>query len=309
VAKILLERALIPSLLYGAGNWIGMDRRTEEECDKLQYLFWRVMFGVPDGTPKIALVAETGTMRMKWRIWEAKILMINRIYKQEQGTLARKVYEEQLCQGWPGLAREVSEICQKVGLPDVNTNVVSKEKITEAVFYNHYKDMKEELKKFSKLDKIKHENYTKEKDYINDRSVDRSRKTFRMRTEMLETFKDNFRAKHRKLAKGQEHEDPGLVCPDCGPDEPHLSTGGGAGGRTARPRDSQVHCTVCPAWEAERQGLDLGSLEDLTTYFRRVLAGRGERKDQERKEARRKEEKRRKQEAKERERQGRRRRG
>jgi hypothetical protein len=117
-AKILLERALIPSLLYGAGNWVGMDRRTEEECDKLQYLFWRVMFGVPDGTPKIALIAETGTMRMKWRIWEAKIFMIDRIYKQEQGTLARRVYEEQLRQGWPGLAMEVREICQKVGLPD-----------------------------------------------------------------------------------------------------------------------------------------------------------------------------------------------
>ena len=73
-AKTLLERALLPSLLHGAGNWIDMDRRTEDICDDLIYLFWRVMLKVPEGTPKISLISETGTLRTKWRVWQEKLL-------------------------------------------------------------------------------------------------------------------------------------------------------------------------------------------------------------------------------------------
>ena len=69
VAKILLERALLSSLLYGASTWLGVDTRTEDKCDELLYMYWRVMFSVPNGTPKISLLAESGTVRTKWRIW------------------------------------------------------------------------------------------------------------------------------------------------------------------------------------------------------------------------------------------------
>ena len=78
-AKVLLERALLPSLLSGACNWIGIKKATEEECDSMIYLYWRVMFKVPEGTPKVALIAETATLRTGWRIWELKILMVMRL--------------------------------------------------------------------------------------------------------------------------------------------------------------------------------------------------------------------------------------
>ena len=57
VAKILLERALLPSLLYVASSWLGIDSRTEDKCDDLLFMYWRVMYAVPDGTPKISLIA------------------------------------------------------------------------------------------------------------------------------------------------------------------------------------------------------------------------------------------------------------
>ena len=38
-SKTLLERALLPSLLHGAGNWIQMTKKTEDDCDNLIYLF------------------------------------------------------------------------------------------------------------------------------------------------------------------------------------------------------------------------------------------------------------------------------
>ena len=51
-AKILLERALLPSLLSSCCNWTGVKKKTEEECDELIYLYWRVMFKVSDSTIK-----------------------------------------------------------------------------------------------------------------------------------------------------------------------------------------------------------------------------------------------------------------
>ena len=75
----------------------------------------------------------------------------------------------------------------------------------------------------------------------------------------MKTFKDNFRSKYRQKERGEEDSDPGLQCGDClAPDT----------------RDTQAHCLICPAWEQVRTGLDLGDIEDLVTYFRRVLEGR-----------------------------------
>ena len=37
-------------------------------------MFWKVMMKVPDGTPRISLVAETATRRSKWRIWKEKVM-------------------------------------------------------------------------------------------------------------------------------------------------------------------------------------------------------------------------------------------
>ena len=56
---------------------------------------------------------------------------------------------------------------------------------------------------------------------MEDRSIDRCRTKFRIRTEMMKTFKDNYRSKYRERGRGEEEEDPGLQCKDCsGPHSP-----------------------------------------------------------------------------------------
>ena len=158
-----------------------------------------------------------------------------------------------------------------------------KEDILNAVFYNHYKDLKEQLGDSKKLKKVANEDYSKEQGYMHDKSVDRVRTQFRMRTEMMESFKDNFRAKHRTLERGEEERDPGLQCIYCK--------------STEHARDSQAHCLRCPAWSDLRTDLDLTFMEDLVTYFRRVLKARTDREEEERKkrrDERKEEEKRRK---------------
>ena len=48
----LWERALVPSLLSGAGTWVGDIRKAVEQCEKLQNFFWRVIVTVPESCPR-----------------------------------------------------------------------------------------------------------------------------------------------------------------------------------------------------------------------------------------------------------------
>ena len=122
--------------------------------------------------------------------------------------LARRVYEQQLILGLPGLASEVTEICQTISISDVNFYTVTKDKIYEHVFYHHYIYMKEQLESSKKMSSVKHEDFTSEESYFNDKSIDRCRTKFRVRTESCKSHKDDYRAKYRTLARGRRTGTP-----------------------------------------------------------------------------------------------------
>ena len=136
------EKALTPSLLSGSGTWIGDCSLAVDLCNDLQNFFWRIMLGVPESCPKIALQSETRMVGMKWRIWQEKILLLIRIKSHGLDTLCRQVYEEGKSQQWPGLGQEVAEICAHIGIPDVNSVTVNKNEIKNAIFEDPYKEMK-----------------------------------------------------------------------------------------------------------------------------------------------------------------------
>ena len=149
-AKQLWEGAIVPSLLSGAGTWVGSTQECEEMCEELQELFWLTLFRISKSGPKVMLTAETVSMKMKQRIWLQKLLTARSILLQED-SLAKQVYTEQLARGWPGLAREVNRICKEIGLKDINEVMSDKDEINEAVFYNNYKNVKEDMKSYKKL--------------------------------------------------------------------------------------------------------------------------------------------------------------
>ena len=152
--------------------------KTEDDIDDLIMMYWRVMLKVPEGTAKIGIISESSSLRSKWRIWEAKILLVRRIQNQEMSCLARRIYEQQLSLGLPGLAREMTEICEAISIPDINYCSVRKDKIKEHIFYHHYKDIKEQLEGSKKMTSIKHEDFTNAQSYFNDRPVDKCRTKF-----------------------------------------------------------------------------------------------------------------------------------
>ena len=132
----LYESCIIPSLLSNASTWMEITKETENKLDAIQDLFGRVLLQVPQSTPKLATRGALGLQGMKWRVWEAKVLLALAIREQEEDCLAREVWEEQVRMGWPGLATEVQKICKDVGLPDVTDikNRVEKEDVKFSIF-------------------------------------------------------------------------------------------------------------------------------------------------------------------------------
>ena len=102
-------------------------------------------------------------------------MLLLRIRKQEKSSLARQVFDESRAKGWPGLGEEVTEICEEIGIPDVNEVEVSKQAVNDAIWNHHYDDIKKELSNSKKLKDIKEEDFTKVQDYFKDISVEHTK--------------------------------------------------------------------------------------------------------------------------------------
>ena len=254
----LWERALVPSLLSGAGTWVGSTKEEEEKCDKLQDLFWRVMFRVPESCPRIALRAETKMMGMRHRIWQMKLLLLKRIKKQGTHSLSGQILEEQRNNNWPGLAREVREICEELDIPDMNIHDIPDSQVKKAVCSHHYNTMKDDIANSKKMEKHKHEDFFDVQPYMKGIDIHKTRMCFRTRCEMVNDIKGNFTSKYKR--HGGE---AALVCDNC----------------DLQVNETQTHCLVCPKWEDIRHGLDLTKIVDMATFFQRLLVERAKLKN------------------------------
>ena len=77
--------------------------------------------------------------------------------KRTERRPGQRVFEEQVAMGWPGLAREVTDVCKVVGLEDISRKSVTKEEVDEAIFFVNQKELKEDMSKYEKLKDIKNE--------------------------------------------------------------------------------------------------------------------------------------------------------
>ena len=76
-------------------------------------------------------------------------------------SLARRIYQEQRERAWPGLARETTEICRQLGIPDCNTAdiLATRDKeyrkmITESCKQYDKRKMEKEMEGMEKCEKI-----------------------------------------------------------------------------------------------------------------------------------------------------------
>ena len=258
----LYESCIVPRLLANSGVWVEISSRTIKKLDATQHLFVQALLRLPSSTVLPAYRAECGLLGFKWRIWQQKLLLATAIMEQEDSVLAKQVMEQQLEAGWPGLCKEVTAICEEVGLPNMFEERVGKETIKEEIFYHHLKDIKKEMKRFEKLDDISNGDCRKAQPYMKDFCLEMCRMAFRLRTHQFRC-----RVNMPKLFGGV------LWCHSCssGPED-------GPGGGPA-PLESQSHLELCVAYSHLREGKDLElSFKDKCKYFVELSEERNRRK-------------------------------
>ena len=240
----LWNMAIIPSLLANCGTWTELPTKAVEICDGLQNLFIRIMLQVPISTPKVALRVEAGMLGMKHRIWMEKLSLGLFIRMSGLKSLAGKIYKEQLQRGWPGLAKEVTEICGELGIKNINDSDIPKWIIKDAIVRHHATEARAEMGK--KLAGIMNDEIGVAREYMRTNFIEDCRFQFRLRTKMVD-LKANMKGMYK---------DKDYSCMGCG-DKASV--------------EDQSHVIRCPAYKGLRKGLNLEHDEDLVKYFKEVM--------------------------------------
>ena len=249
VAWQIWEKSFIPSLLANCGSWVGVTKTALKTLNSLQCLYCKLIYSCPDSTPIPSIRGKAGFLDMDHRIMIEKVCLVTRVMHvmNEEG-YAKAILQEQMDMKWDGLSKEVTEICDKLGLPDACTTFVQREEVTEAALYSHLKVLKEEYS-MEKLKHLKDDDIRYMQDYMKMASLEGARLEFRYRVGML----DN-RANMGKQYKFKH-------CPQC------------PAGLEEKVVESSQHWMECEAYKELRLGLDPeGSLPGRLKYIRSVQA-------------------------------------
>ena len=253
-ALLLWEACCVPTLLHGAGTWTMITAATENKLNSLQNWFLRLVLEVGKGAPLAALAWETGVLNMKLRIWREKILMILHIRNLDENSLARKIYHEQVVKGWPGLAKETTEICKQLNIEDCNKTNLSmrdyKYILKQAIRNQDENILRTLAKDKTKCKKIMLDSYGK-KDYLSKKKIKDVREWFRTRVGML-PFAGNF-SNDRRFARTEWR----CRCGEVREVEEHILEGS------------------CPVYsDLATKYSPMDSDEELVAYMREVLERR-----------------------------------
>ena len=252
-ALLLWECCAIPSLIYNCSTWVGMGRGEEEALSECQDFFLRLILGSGPGAPKHALRADFGTRSMKLRVWREKIMLIHHIRSLEEEALAKTMYDEQVRNLWPGLAKEAEKLCEQLELEDVNKTELTKKMFTkevdDACKSMENVRMKDETSEMQKMRRIRDEDWGL-KDYVKNGSLYSVRSTWEVRSYMLDVA-GNYSHHHK-------YESSGWLCQAC----------------SLQIREDQDHLSQCKGYSDLIRNKDLNDDADLVAFFKLVMARR-----------------------------------
>jgi hypothetical protein len=255
-ALLLWEACCIPSYLSGAGTWVEISQQTENKLNAMQYWFIRLILQVGPGAPKASLLWDFGVMDMGLRVSIEKVMLAYHVINLEEETLAKRVYIEQCSNEWPGLAKEVGEICQELGVESVVKTTLSKAayrtRLIKAANLKNEEIIKKQSDGKVKCERISREDYGK-KDYIVNENITRVREKYKARFGM-QPCAGNFSNDKRFASTNWL-----CRCKREKEEEPHLLSG---------------NCEVYG--EIRQKYGDLKDVDSLVDFFNEVLALRDE---------------------------------
>ena len=127
--------------------------------------------------------------------------------------------------------------------------------IKKEIRSNYFSWLKTEVNKGGKLSDITfNNNFTKFQEYMHFTSLNNARIVFRIKSQMVNEIPCNFKKKYSKRNISRDQND-GLYCPHC--QNGQLFT--------------QKHVLSCLKWTELRRDLNMNSIKDLVTFFKRLL--------------------------------------
>ena len=245
----------MPSLIHNCSTWVGMGKEEEKVLNQSQDFFLKLLWATGPGAPRVSLRADLGTRSMESRVWVQKILLIHHMTRLQEGDLARMMLEEQQKHGWPGLALEVSKLCEKLGLEDAATTrkdrTVYKKEVVKACKWMDEKNMKKEMERMKerKMRIMIHDDCDL-KEYVKKGNLYNVRKAWELRSFMLRVAGN--------YPGNKKYEATGWRCQAC----PYMV------------REDQDHLTHCAGYADLRTGVDFDSDEELVKFFGKVMKRR-----------------------------------
>jgi hypothetical protein len=232
-----------------------MGREEEKALNQSQDFFLKLMWATGPGAPSVALRADLGTRSMQSRVWAQKIMLIHHVARLQEGDLARMMLEEQRKYGWPGLAQEVTRLCEQLGLENAAETKMNKteykKEVDRACKEKDEHDMKKDMERMKdKKMKIMIKDNCDLKDYVKNGNIYSARKAWEARCFMLRVA-GNY-PNHKK------YEATGWRCQAC----PYMV------------REDQDHLSRCSGYSDLRVGVDFSSDEELVKFFGRVMKRR-----------------------------------
>ena len=190
------------------------------------------------------------------RIAVEKVCLVARILHvdKDKENLCREVLQVQMAMGWPGLIREVKEICLLVGLSDITHKFIHRKEVVEYMQYHDMKCAKEKMEPLDKCRVIRSRDCRFVQPYMFQKSLEQSRLQFLWDTQMIDT---------RTTMKGK-YEKEKYNCPHC------------TEGREQGALETPEHLlSDCRAYSDLRTGLNVEVvLEDRCAFLRQAIKRR-----------------------------------
>ena len=186
----MMDIVLIPSFLYNVEAYARLTKEEEKMLESVQGSILRALLEVPDSTPYLPLLLETGTWTMMGRIHYKRLMLFHHIMNSSEDRLIRKIIkvqeEEQRKGTW---YEETSAIVSKYELESINVEETPKSTWKKAVKTKIKAAMEREIREgCSKLKKGRtiQQDCFERKEYLDERSIEESKQITKMRLHMTD---------------------------------------------------------------------------------------------------------------------------
>ena len=242
----LFEAQIIPALLFNCESWIGITEKHYDTLDAFQDAFIRKLLRLPKSTPKAILHWDSGLRLMRWRIAERKLRFLGKLIEKDENNIARKAVLNEVIMELKGLAYECQVVSEKIGLPNVMYNKVTKSEIKRKITEAELNEKRSEMLNSTKCGDRMTDN-PMDNSYLSYLSLPHSRIWMRYRARSIAGVKANVKNNYRRRGRS-------LNCRFC----------------DDASEETQEHLEVCRGTDHERRGLNLTGWFGKLNFWKRM---------------------------------------